>query len=143
VKIVLAADHGGYQLKESVKKALVKQGHEIVDLGTDSDEPVDYPEYGRDAGIMVALGQAERGILFCGAGIGMSMAANKVHGVRCAVTIDDERVRLAAEHNHANMLALGGRFVPLEDALRYIDIWLRTPWAGGRHERRVEQLDSM
>jgi ribose 5-phosphate isomerase B len=143
VKIVLAADHGGYLLKEAVKTALAKQGHEIVDLGTDSEESVDYPVYGKMAGEYVASGRAERGIVFCGASIGISIAANKVHGVRCAVAVDDERVRLASAHNHANMLALGGRFTGAEEALRYIDIWLTTPWEGGRHDKRVSMLDEM
>jgi len=143
VKIVLAADHGGYQLKEAVKAALTELGYEITDLGTESEAAVDYPVYGKMAGELVASGQAERGIVFCGAGIGISIAANKVRGVRCAVAVDDDRVRLASAHNHANMLALGGRFVSVEDALRYVDIWLNTPWDGDRHERRVSMLDEM
>jgi len=143
LKIVLASDHGGFPLKEAVKAALSGQGHDVIDLGTGSEEPVDYPEYGRRAGEYVASGQAERGIVFCGAGIGVSIAANKVSGVRCAVAVDDERVRLASSHNHANMLALGGRFVSEEDALRYVGIWLNTPWEGDRHGRRVAMLDGM
>ena len=143
MKIVLAADHGGYQLKEAVKAALTEQGHETVDLGTYGEEAVDYPVYGKLAGEYVSSGQAERGIVFCGAGIGISMAANKVHGVRCAVAVDDERVRLSSAHNHANMLALGGRFTGIEEALRYVEIWLSTPWDGDRHERRSAMLDKM
>jgi len=143
MKIVLAADHGGYQLKENVKTALETEGYEIVDLGTFNEESVNYPDYGRAAGEYVVSGQAERGILFCGTGLGMSMAANKVHGVRCALANNDEYVRLASSHNHANMLALGGRFVSPEDALRYIHIWLETPWEGGRHDIRVALLDEM
>ena len=143
MKIVLAADHAGYQLKEAVKAALIEQGHEIVDLGTDSEASVDYPGYGRAAGEYVVSGQAERGVVFCGTGVGISMAANKVHGIRCANATDDERVRLASAHNHANMLALGGRFVGPADALRYIGVWLETPWEGGRHDRRVAMLDGM
>ena len=143
MKIVLAADHGGYLLKEAIKTSLMEQGHEIVDLGSFNEEAVDYPVYGKLAGEYVASGQAERGVVVCGASIGISIAANKVHGVRCAVAIDDERVRLASAHNHANMLALGGRFISPEDALRYIDIWLKTPWEGGRHENRVRMLNEM
>ena len=143
MKIVLAADHGGYQLKEAVKAELTRRGHETVDLGTENEASVDYPVYGRMAGEYVVSGQAERGIVFCGTGIGISMAANKVRGIRCAVAIDDERVRLASAHNHANMLALGGRFTGIEDALRYIDIWLDTPWDGDRHGRRTAMLDGM
>ena len=143
MKIVLAADHGGYLLKEEIKTALTEQGYEIIDLGTYSEESVDYPYYGKLAGDYVTSGKAERGIVFCGTGIGISIAANKVHGVRCAVAVDDERVRLASAHNHANMLALGGRFTDTAAALRYIDIWLNTPWEGGRHDKRVAMLDEM
>jgi len=143
MKIVLASDHGGYQLKETVKAALIEWGHEIVDLGTDSEESVDYPVYGKAAGEYVVSGQAERGVIFCGSGVGISIAANKVRGVRCVNATDDERVRLSSAHNHANMLALGGRFVGAEDALRYIGIWMDTPWEGGRHDRRVAMLDDM
>ena len=146
MKIVLASDHGGYRLKEAVKAALLSdkdRSFELVDLGTETEDSVDYPEYGKLAGEYVASGQVERGIVFCGTGIGVSIAANKVHGIRCAVAIDDERVRLASAHNHANMLALGGRFISPEDALRFIDIWLDTPWEGDRHDRRVSQLDEM
>lgn len=142
MEIVVAADHGGYLLKEAVKTALTGRGYVITDLGTHSEDPVDYPVYGREAGEYVASGKAERGIVFCGTGVGISIAANKVHGIRCAIATDDERVRLGASHNHANMLALGGRFTDIEDALRYIDIWLNTPWEGGRHDRRVAILDS-
>jgi ribose 5-phosphate isomerase B len=143
VKIILASDHGGFSLKEAVKSALAGQGHEIIDIGTDSEASCDYPAYGKKAGEYVVSGCAERGIAFCGTGIGISMAANKVHGVRCAVAIDDERVRLASAHNHANMLALGGRFTGVEDALRYIKIWLETPWEEDRHGRRTTMLDKL
>ena len=143
MKIVLAADHGGYQLKEAVKTALAEQAYELVDLGADSEESVDYPVFGKKAAEYVASGQAERGIVFCGTGIGVSIAANKVQGIRCALAIDDERVRLASAHNHSNVLALGGRFVSKDDALRYIDIWLKTPWEGERHDRRTAMLDVM
>ena len=143
MKIVLASDHGGYQLKEAVKAELEARGFELADLGTDSEASVDYPDFGRLAGEYVAEGKAERGLVFCGTGLGISMAANKVDGIRCAVAIDDERVRLASAHNHANMLALGGRFTSVGDALRYISIWLETPWEGDRHDRRVSLLDDM
>ena len=143
MKIVLASDHGGFQLKEKIKAALFAQGHDLIDLGTYSEESCDYPMYGKQAGEYVASGLAERGVVFCGTGIGIAIAANKVHGVRCATAIDDERVRLASSHNHANMLALGGRFVSEEDALRYVDIWLKTPWDEGRHNERTAMLDGM
>ena len=143
MKIVVAADHGGYKLKEAVKAELTARGFEIVDLGTHSEESVDYPVYGKQAGEYVASGQAERGLVFCGAGVGIAIAANKVHGARCAVASGDETVRLASAHNHANMLAFGGRLTNQEDAMRYIDIWLKTPWDGDRHDRRVTMLDEM
>jgi len=143
MKIVLASDHGGYQLKEAVKAALSAGEYEIFDLGTDSEESVDYPVFGEKAGEYVASGRAERGIVFCGTGAGICMAANKVSGIRCAVASSDEYARLAAAHNHANMLALGGRFTGTEDALRRIEIWLTTPWESGRHDRRVALLDNM
>ena len=143
MKIVLAADHGGYRLKEEVKESLVDRGFKIIDLGTHSEESVDYPDYGKLAGEYVASGRADRGIVFCGTGAGISIAANKVQGVRCVVATDDERVRLASAHNHANMLAFGGRFDLLEDVLRQVDIWLNTFWEGDRHDRRVAKLDDM
>ena len=143
MKIVLASDHGGYQLKEAAKTVLTDGGHEVIDLGTDGEESVDYPVYGKMAGDYVASGQAERGIVFCGSGIGISMAANKVHGVRCALVTSEDHAQLASAHNHANIIALGGRFTGTEDALRYILIWLETPWEGGRHDHRVAMLDDM
>ena len=142
MKIILAADHGGYELKDSVKAVLIEQGHEIVDIGTNSADRVDYPVYGKEAAEYVASGKAERGIVFCGSGTGISIAANKVRGIRCANATDEELVRLSSSHNHTNMLALGGRFVSLEDALRFIDIWLTTPWEE-RHSHRIAMLDSM
>ena len=142
MKIILAADHGGYPLKESVKAALLEKGYEIVDLGTNSEESVDYPDFGKAAGEYVASGQAERGILVCGSGIGISIAANKVHGIRCALVVSEEYAKLASEHNNANMIALGGRFVSEEEAIRYIDIWLNTPFEE-RHSVRVAKLDAM
>jgi len=143
MKIVLAADHGGYKLKENIKTALESEGYEIVDLGTFNEESVDYPVFGKMAAEYVASGKAERGIVFCGTGIGMSIAVNKVHGIRCAVVVSDEYARLASAHNHANMIALGGRFTEPEDALRYVKIWLDTPWEGSRHDKRVALLDDM
>ena len=143
MKIVLAADHGGYSLKESIKTALGSEGYEIVDLGTFNEESCDYPVYGKLAGEYVASGQAERGIVICGTGIGISIAANKIHGIRCAVVTAGEYARLASAHNHANMIAMGGRFTEPEDALGYIRIWLETPWEGGRHDNRVALLDEM
>jgi len=143
MKIALAADHGGFALKENIKAALIEKGHEILDLGTNGEESVDYPVFGKACAEAVAKGEAERGIVCCGTGIGISIAANKVKGIRCAIATSEEYARLAAEHNHANMLALGGRFTDTEEALRYIDIWLATPWGEARHTRRVAMLNEM
>ncbi|MDR0875853.1 MAG: RpiB/LacA/LacB family sugar-phosphate isomerase [Clostridiales Family XIII bacterium] len=144
MKIVLASDHGGYRLKEDVKKALsARSDTEVVDLGTDSEESVDYPVFGEAAGKYVASGKAERGIVFCGTGMGITIAANKVKGIRCANITSEAFAALAAEHNHANIIAFGGRFIAPEDALHFIDVWLTTKWAGDRHERRVGELDEM
>ena len=143
MKIVLAADHGGYQLKENIKKALESEGYEIVDLGVFNEESVDYPVYGKLAAEYVVSGRAERGVVCCGTGIGMSIACNKTRGIRCAVVTSDEYARLASAHNHANMIALGGRFIEPGDAVRYVKIWLETPWEGGRHNGRVALLDGM
>jgi len=156
VKIAIASDHGGFELKEQIKAAFAEPGRvfadpgtggaaniELVDLGTDSTESVDYPVFAKICADFVASGQAERGIAICGTGIGASIAANKVRGIRCALVTGDEYARLASSHNHANMIALGGRFTAPEDALRYIKIWLETPWDGGRHDRRVAELNEM
>ena len=144
MKIVLASDHGGYKLKEAVKQALSgRLDIELVDLGTNSEESVDYPIYGEAAAKYVAEGKAERGIVFCGSGIGIAIAANKTKGIRCANITSEEYAKLAAEHNHANIIAFGGRFVSPEDALHYIDVWLTTKEAGDRHARRVNELDEM
>lgn len=143
VKLALAGDHGGFALKEAVKRALAEQGYEVLDLGTDSDASVDYPIFAKKCADAVAAGRADKGVVFCGTGIGVSMAANKVKGIRCALITSDEYARLAAEHNDANMIALGGRFTTEADALRYIGIWLAAPFGGGRHARRVAELNEM
>jgi len=145
MKIAVASDHGGFQLKEAVKAGLAARGHEVLDLGTDSEASVDYAPFAVACAEAVVAGRDGilRGIVCCGTGIGVSIAANKVKGARCAVVTRDEYARLAAAHNHANLIALGGRFTAPEDALRYIEIWLETPWEGGRHDRRVAELDAM
>ena len=144
MKIVLASDHGGYRLKEEMKKALsARPDMEVIDLGTDNEESVDYPIYGEAAAKYVAEGKADRGIVFCGTGMGITMAANKTKGIRCANITSEEYAVLAAQHNHANIIAFGGRFISPDDALRYIDIWLTTEEAAGRHERRVTELNEM
>lgn len=143
MKAAIAADHGGYELKGMLKEHLTKKGIEVFDLGTDSTESVDYPIYGEACARYVASGAADFGIVCCGSGIGISIAANKVRGIRCALVYSDETARLSKEHNNANMLAFGERTMKAEDAKRYLDIWLDSEFQGGRHERRVALLDSL
>ena len=141
MKIALASDHGGYQLKEEVKKYLEDRGIEILDLGTNSEESVDYPEYGHACGEAVASGKADRGIVCCGTGIGISIAANKVKGVRCALCTDVNMAVMTRKHNDANMLAMGGRTTDTKTALEITAAWLDTEFEGGRHQRRVDMLN--
>ncbi|MBC6680044.1 ribose 5-phosphate isomerase B [Zhenpiania hominis] len=141
MKIAIASDHGGYQLKEEVKKYLEDRGIEILDLGTNSEESVDYPEYGHACGEAVASGKADRGIVCCGTGIGISIAANKVKGVRCALCTDVNMAVMTRKHNDANMLAMGGRTTDTKTALEITAAWLDTEFEGGRHQRRVDMLN--
>ena len=142
-KLAFACDHGGLELKDAVKEILLSEGYEIEDLGTYDGESVDYPVYGKKCAEYVAQGNADKGVVFCGSGIGISIAANKVKGIRCALITSEEYAKLAAEHNNANMIALGGRFTETEAAVSYIKVWLTTPFGEGRHARRVEMLDEM
>src|ERR671918_2168348 len=139
-RIVVAADHAGFRLKEVVVAHLEKSGHEVTDLGTHSEEPVDYPPICAAAGRAVAAGEAEFGIVLGGSGQGETMAANKVHGVRAALCLNEYTARLARAHNDANVLGLGGRILGEGLALAIVDLFLATPFEGGRHQRRVAQL---
>ena len=141
MKIAVASDHGGYKLKEYLKKYLEEKGEEVIDLGTDSEESVDYPVYGKACGEAVVSGKADRGIVCCGTGIGISIAANKVKGVRCALCTDVHMAEMSRKHNNANVLALGGRTTSDEDARKITEAWLETGFEGGRHQRRVNMLD--
>lgn len=144
MKLAIAADHGGYELKEEIKQYLTDKGYEIIDLGTNSCEAVDYPEYGKRCAEAVVGGEANLGIVFCGTGIGISIAANKVKGARCALCTSEEMAELTRLHNDSNMLALGGRTVSLADAKKITDKWLTTEFSGEeRHQRRVDQLNEM
>jgi ribose 5-phosphate isomerase B len=143
MKIAIASDHGGYELKEYLKERLMKRAVEVVDLGTDSEESVDYPDFGRACGEAVASGLADRGVVCCGTGIGISIAANKVKGVRCAVCTNAFMAEMCARHNDANVVALGGRVLDRREAGDLVDIWLDTPFEGGRHQRRVDALNDM
>ena len=142
-KIAVASDHGGFALKETIKAHLVERGYEVNDLGTHSEESVDYPVYGKACAEAVASGEAELGVVCCGTGIGISIAANKVKGIRCGLCTSVEMAHLTKQHNNANMIALGGRTTEPELALAIVDEWLDTEFEGGRHQRRIDMLDAM
>ena len=143
MKIALGTDHAGFRYKEKVKELLTSLGHEVKDFGTFSEEAVDYPLFIRPAAEAVARGECDRGIVFGGSGNGEAMTANKVHGVRCGLCWNEEVAQLSRQHNDANVLSLGQRVIPEEMAMKIVRIWLKTSFEGGRHERRVEQLNAM
>lgn len=137
MKIAMGCDHGAYALKEHLKAYLAGKGHEVIDCGTDSTDSCDYPVFGRAAAEKVASGECEKGIVLCTTGIGISMAANKVKGIRCALCRDVLSAQLTRLHNNANVLALAGGFTGDLEAERIVDTFLTTEFEGGRHERRV------
>ena len=143
MKIAVASDHGGYELKEAIKAHLIERGFEVLDLGTNGPESVDYPVYGEKCGLAVASGEADRGVICCGTGIGISIAANKIRGIRAAVVTNDYMAEYCKLHNDANIIAFGGRITSKEDAIRFTDIWLDTEFEGGRHQRRVDMLNAL
>ena len=140
MKIALGSDHAGYALKSALGHHLKELGHEVSDLGTDSEESTDYPRFCAAVGRAVAGGEADRGIVMGGSGQGEAMAANKVHGVRAALCLDEYTARMAREHNDANVLALGARIVATEMAFHIVDLFLTTPYEGGRHVPRLAQI---
>jgi len=142
MNVALGADHAGYQYKEMVKHWLELNGHEVLDLGTFSQDPVDYPVFVQPVAHAVASGQCERGIVFGGSGNGEAIVANRVPGVRCAYCWNVESARLGREHNDANMVAIGERLVALGTAIRIVATFLETPFGGGRHLRRIQMIDS-
>ena len=141
--IAIASDHGGFELKEKVKEHLRERNVKFVDLGPNSTESVDYPVYGKACAEAVASGKAERGIVICGTGIGISMAANKVNGIRCGLCTSVEMAKLTRQHNNANMLAMGGRILETETAFAIVDAFIDTQFEGGRHKLRTDMLDEM
>jgi ribose 5-phosphate isomerase B len=139
MKIVLACDHGGFELKEAVREHLTKKGYEVNDMGVYDTNSVDYPDYGKKAAELVA-GSDDKGIVICGTGIGISIAANKVHGIRCALCTNEYMARMSRMHNDANMLALGNRVIGQGVALDIVDVWLSTEFEGGRHLNRINKM---
>jgi ribose 5-phosphate isomerase B len=140
MRIAIGADHAGYALKEHVKKTLHRLGHEVEDLGTHSEASVDYPPIAAELGRMVADGRVDRGIMIGGSGQGEQIAANKIPGVRAALCNDLFTARLSRQHNDANVLSMGGRIVAGALADEIVAVWLETPFEGGRHQRRIDQI---
>lgn len=143
MKIALGCDHGGLELKEKVKAHLEQRGFETLDCGTYSTDSCDYPDFGAAAARAVAKGDCERGIVICTTGIGISIAANKVKGIRCALLSDLMSARMTRQHNDTNMMALGAAVVGPMLALQIVDTWLDTEFEGGRHQRRVDKLSAL
>jgi ribose 5-phosphate isomerase B len=139
-KIALAADHAGYEEKEKLKKTLDEMGVTYEDFGTVSTDSVDYPDYARKVGEAVAGGAFDRGVLVCGSGTGMAIAANKVPGVRAAVAWNEEIARLARQHNDTNVLSVAARYTPPEEIEKIVKAWLETDFDGGRHQKRVDKI---
>jgi ribose 5-phosphate isomerase B len=141
MRIAIGSDHAGFRYKEALRAELARAGHELRDFGTDSEEPVDYPLFIRPVAEAVARGEFERGIVLGGSGNGEAMAANRVRGARCAVCWSVESARLARAHNDANLLAVGQRLLHLDLVRAIVRVFLETPFDGGRHARRIAQLD--
>ena len=141
MKIALASDHAGFEYKQAIGEWLAAHGHEVKDFGTFSNEPVDYPDFIRPAAEAVARGDCERGIVLGGSGNGEAIVANKVRGVRCGLCWNEESARLNRQHNDANVLSLGQRMMPQDLALRIVEIWLTTPFEGGRHIARIAKIE--
>ncbi len=140
-KIALGTDHAGYKMKEVIKTHLSKEGYEIIDFGTDSENAVDYPDYCRPVAESVAQGRCDCGVVFGGTGNGESMVANKVPGIRCGVCWSTESARLTKQHNNANMIALGGRMVSEQEGIDIVMAWLDGQFQGGRHQRRIDKIE--
>ena len=143
MKIAIGADHAGFEAKEKIKKTLDEIGIEYEDLGTNSLDSVDYPDYGAKVGKAVASGEADEGIVVCGSGIGIAIAANKVHGVRAAQAWNEETARLARQHNNANVLSIGARVIPEEEIPKIVAAWFDAKFEGGRHAGRVAKISEL
>lgn len=143
MRVVIGSDHAGFQLKEALKAWLLDSGHDVEDVGTHSDERVDYPVFGEQVARAVIGGGAERGVVVCGSGQGICMAANKVHGIRAGVIRDTQDAEMTRRHNDANVACFGERVTTPADAIAALDVFLTTDFEGGRHEQRVRQLDEI
>ena len=143
MKIAVGSDHGGLTYKNEIKKHLESLGHEVIDCGTYSEESCHYPMYGEAVARKVANKEANYGVVVCTSGEGISMAANKVPGVRCGIAYNDEVAKLMRQHNNANVISFGQKFMTLDDVLRRVDIFLTTEFEGGRHQTRVEMIDKI
>ena len=143
MKIVVGSDHAAYELKEAIKEKLTAEGHEVIDVGCDSLESVDYPKYGHAVGRTVASGDAERGIAVCGSGIGISIACNKVPGIRAALCTSVEMAEMCRRHNNANVVCMGARMISQELAFDIIDKWMTTDFEGGKHLRRINEIEDL
>lgn len=142
MRIVVGADHGGYELKERIAGLLKDEGYAVIDVGCDSTDSVDYPDYAEKAVDEILGDRAAYGILICGTGIGMSIAANRHYGIRAANCFDENTAALSREHNNANVLCLGARVIEAEKALEMVRVWLHTDFAGGRHQTRIDKFSA-
>lgn len=140
MKIAIASDHAGFEIKEIIKPFLKNLKHVVKDFGTDNTKPVDYPDFALKVANAVAKKHYERGILFCSTGLGMSIAANKIPGIRAVLCYDTETAKLSREHNDANILTIGARVIDIENVKKIIKIWLKTDFLGGRHLTRIEKI---
>lgn len=143
MRIAIGCDHGGFVLKDSIIAYLDEKGYEVLDFGTYTTASVDYPDIALPVALAVAEGRADKGILMCGTGIGITIAANKVDGIRAAVVSNEFCARATAQHNNANILGLGGRVVSPEEAVHLVDVWLNTPFEGARHQVRIDKITAI
>ena len=142
-RIAVGCDHGGLEYKDAIKKHLIEKGYEVIDVGTNSLESCHYPIFGAEVGRKVASGECQFGVVVCTSGEGISIAANKIKGVRCGIAYNDDVARLMRQHNNANVIGFGQKFMALEDVLRRVDIFLNTEFEGGRHQTRVELISEL
>lgn len=143
MRVSIGSDHAGFQMKEMLVAHLTEMSHDVTDVGTHSTEPVDYPDLAALVGKAVASGAAERGVLVCGSGIGVAIAANKINGIRAANVYDAEMAKMSRLHNDANVVTMGGRYLPEQTARDIVDTFLATEFEGGRHQRRIDKITAL